>query len=320
MKTFLKHLVIQICILWGIGTAFAAWNTLVSNGETLTATHWNDVVNKLSSLDSDVANMSFSGGFIWLWTSSPTQKLHVVGDTQIENPSGVQSYIRFDGAWATTTYIGTSVNGWLHGGINDGDTVLRAEGGSDLHIWTDTWKLTVDWGIGYVGIGTTTPFNKLHVIGAIGATQWVGAGCEVGCESGGWYSIMYPTSVAVSTFWWTTTSDMRLKEDIQPLEGSLKKLLDIQAVSYNWKNREIHSNREIGLIAQNVQESFPESVYSTEDGYLTVDYARLVSPTIQALQELAEKYKEQEKMIQALQRQNKILEQKYDDLYLKITE
>jgi len=113
---------------------------------------------------------------------------------------------------------------------------------------------------------------------------------------------------------------MRLKEDIQPLEGSLKKLLDIQAVSYNWKNREIHSNREIGLIAQNVQESFPESVYSTEDGYLTVDYARLVSPTIQALQELAEKYKEQEKMIQALQRQNKILEQKYDDLYLKITE
>ena len=43
-----------------------------------------------------------------------------------------------------------------------------------------------------VGIGMA-PANKLHVSGNIGATGWVGAGCEGACEVSGGYSILYAT-------------------------------------------------------------------------------------------------------------------------------
>ena len=42
-----------------------------------------------------------------------------------------------------------------------------------------------------VGIGMTNPANKLHVNGNIGATGWIGAGCEGACNSNDGYAIMY---------------------------------------------------------------------------------------------------------------------------------
>src|SRR5690606_25485733 len=36
---------------------------------------------------------------------------------------------------------------------------------------------------GRVGIGMTAPSNALHVSGNIGATGWIGAGCEGACSS-----------------------------------------------------------------------------------------------------------------------------------------
>ena len=44
-----------------------------------------------------------------------------------------------------------------------------------------------------------TPANKLHVSGNIGATGWIGAGCEGACDTGGGYSLMYANGTIVST-------------------------------------------------------------------------------------------------------------------------
>ena len=61
-----------------------------------------------------------------------------------------------------------------------------------------------------------------------------------------------------------TASDERLKENIEPLEGSLNKILKLKGVKYDWKNKERGTN-QIGLIAQEVEKVVPEVVNTIED-------------------------------------------------------
>lgn len=77
-------------------------------------------------------------------------------------------------------------------------------------------------------------------------------------------------------------SDQRLKENIEPLQGSVEKLLTLHGVSYAFK---IDQKKDIGLLAQNVEAVYPELVQET-DGYKRVDYEKLVAPLIEAVREL----------------------------------
>lgn len=87
----------------------------------------------------------------------------------------------------------------------------------------------------------------------------------------------------------TQNSDMRLKQDIKPLESALEKLQTVRGVSYRW-NEKAHRDdldvRHLGVIAQDVQKVFPELVSKNEEGYLTVNAIGLVSPLIEAVKEL----------------------------------
>ena len=79
-------------------------------------------------------------------------------------------------------------------------------------------------------------------------------------------------------------SDNRLKTNIQPIDNCLDKVMKLNSVYFNWTDPERSSHRNIGLIAQNVQEVVPELV-NTSDEYLSVNYAQMVSVLIGAIQE-----------------------------------
>jgi len=82
-----------------------------------------------------------------------------------------------------------------------------------------------------------------------------------------------------------TPSDMRLKTDITLLDGVLDKVLALNPVSYNWKDVErFGSQREIGLLAQEVQEIFPEAVSGGAE-YLSLNYQSLVPVLVSAVKE-----------------------------------
>ena len=76
-------------------------------------------------------------------------------------------------------------------------------------------------------------------------------------------------------------SDRNLKTNIQPLQGSLDKVLKLQGVSFNWKSTGAASD---GLIAQDVEQVYPELVHTDAKTSLkSVEYGNLVAPLIEAV-------------------------------------
>lgn len=87
-------------------------------------------------------------------------------------------------------------------------------------------------------------------------------------------------------------SDLRLKENISPLEGSLDKILATEGLSYNYK-AESAENVHYGVIAQEIEKLFPHMVKEDARGYKSVNYTELIPVLIEAI-------KEQQKLIETL--------------------
>ena len=95
------------------------------------------------------------------------------------------------------------------------------------------------------------------------------------------------------------SSDARLKQDIQPLDTStVSKLNQLRGTSFQWlnDNNSSSTNTQIGLVAQELNEVFPELVSEDEKGYLSINYTGLIPIIVEA-------NKQQERRIEALEAQ-----------------
>ena len=76
------------------------------------------------------------------------------------------------------------------------------------------------------------------------------------------------------------------------LDGCLDKVCQLRGVSYTWNESSSRPGvQDIGLIAQEVEDVYPEVVSEVEglngnDPHLTVDYARLTGVLVEAVKEL----------------------------------
>ena len=81
-----------------------------------------------------------------------------------------------------------------------------------------------------------------------------------------------------------------LKTDVLPITNATQKLLQIQGVTFNWKE----GNRaDVGVIAQDVQKVYPQLVRQDKQ-YLRVDYEKLVGPLIESVREMDARIKQLE--------------------------
>ncbi|MBI4993891.1 tail fiber domain-containing protein [Candidatus Wolfebacteria bacterium] len=85
---------------------------------------------------------------------------------------------------------------------------------------------------------------------------------------------------------WNTSSDLRLKKDIIPLENILPKLANINAVGFNWIEKNKDDKHQIGFIAQEVEKEFPELVSTDGNGYESMDYGKMSAVLLEAIKEL----------------------------------
>ena len=92
----------------------------------------------------------------------------------------------------------------------------------------------------------------------------------------------------------TTVSDKRLKDDVETIENASEKVSKLRGVEYTWNEGSRKGKREIGVIAQEVEEVVPEIVhektlpFAGDKTYKTVDYEKLVALLIESNKEQQE--------------------------------
>nr|BFD67637.1 hypothetical protein HAGR004_26590 [Bdellovibrio sp. HAGR004] len=255
---------------------------------------------------NEAMRIAASTGNVGIGTSSPEVALHLVGNFKAETTEGynvVESRTsseanfsphfllrRSRGTTAAPTYVQTGDTMGLltfrNHTATQGATVYSyatenhtaSAWGANLTFSTipngsniNTPRMTIDQN-GNVGVGNTSPTYKVDVTGDINSTTRLRiAGTQV-CTSAGC----------------TSSSDLRLKEEIQPLEHSLKNILNLQAVSYVYKDHEkFGGKRHIGVIAQDIEQVYPEVVVTDPStGFKSVAYDHLVAPLIEAVKSL----------------------------------
>ena len=92
-----------------------------------------------------------------------------------------------------------------------------------------------------------------------------------------------------------STSDVRLKENIQPIENALYKVNQLSGNTFDWKSNPeltiLHGfkGKDVGVVAQEVEAILPEVVTTRDSGYKAVKYEKLVPLLIEAIKELTDK-------------------------------
>jgi hypothetical protein len=106
----------------------------------------------------------------------------------------------------------------------------------------------------------------------------------------------------------TSVSDKKLKDNIKTIEFGLDKIKNLRGVEFTWNNGGREGQRDIGLIAQEIEKVIPEVVREKEmplmdnsgKKYKTIDYDKITAVLIEAV-------KEQQEQIDELKRQVKEL-------------
>ena len=97
------------------------------------------------------------------------------------------------------------------------------------------------------------------------------------------------------------SSDRNLKDNIQVIKGSLDKLGGIRGVEFDWNDESPgwaqERGHDVGVVAQEVQKVLPEIVTERKNGYLGVDYKRIVPLLIESIKELKQEVEDLKKKV-----------------------
>ena len=95
------------------------------------------------------------------------------------------------------------------------------------------------------------------------------------------------------------SSDRRLKTAIEMIPESLSKCNQLTGYEYVWNEHSPrHGQHDYGVIAQDLQLVMPDLVQQRDDGYLAVDYQKIIPLLINAINELNDKVVDLERRLE----------------------
>ena len=171
---------------------------------------------------------------------------------------------------------------------------------------------------GYALNGAATAWTELN--GTTGNWELNYSGARMAVSASGFIGMNTPPNATfrldvggnIRCVTLTQTSDIRFKTDIEPLEGSLDKIMNIHGVSWKWKvkeypEKEFSADKQIGFVAQDLEKTVPELVVTDTEGYKSIDYAKMTAL-------LTEAVKTQQMEIEAQRKENEELKKQVAEI------
>jgi hypothetical protein len=247
-----------------------------------------------------------SSGNVGIGTTSPQASLHVVNEINVAQSTYRKNGMRCtssdnlelfadDNNEGTGSFMFFSVDGAERMRIDSSGNVLVGTTSSLLG------KHTIQANQSTNGESVLSVYNQslsdlapaLNVI-KNSTTTSSGARFVIFRSDGGTQLMGQIVGNGASNVQFASLSDERLKENIQPLSGSLDKVLALNPISYNWKDSGEHI--EAGFVAQEVEQVLPEYVTTEDDadqtkgltGGMTAGYISVLTKAIQEQQTLIE--------------------------------
>ncbi len=116
-------------------------------------------------------------------------------------------------------------------------------------------------------------------------------------------SLPIKTTSTVTGSSFVSSSDSRLKQNVYTLSNVLDKINRLRGVSFEFIDQQKYaSGPQIGLIAQELQQEYPELVSMGEDGFLQVNYSQLSAIVLEGVKQLNMKVVQMQEQITVLEK------------------
>jgi hypothetical protein len=307
-----------------LNTTTASLNSSISQINSFTASNDNTSLNSYTSslkgaITINGSDVSIAGGLTVLGTTTiiDTTTLAIKDNIiELNAGGGVNGGLVVRDVTGTTTsgslLWDTTNDYWIAGPLGAESKLLRANGDNVV-----SGSIQVLGGTGIVsGSSQITPLLPTGVVsgsaqtilnlpaGVVSGSSQILGGSTIHSGSSGDYQF---NSIGIGTAASTTageiratgditafySSDIRLKENIQPIQNALEKVESISGNTYDWKEGydEIHSHKgnDVGVIAQEIEKILPQIVTNRDNGYKAVQYEKIVPLLIEAIKELSAK-------------------------------
>jgi hypothetical protein len=96
----------------------------------------------------------------------------------------------------------------------------------------------------------------------------------------------------------TSVSDEKLKDNVKTISNPLDKVMALRGVEFDWNKGNRKGQKDLGLIAQEVEKVLPEIVrekkmaFIDNETYKTIDYDKVVGLLIEAIKEQQQQIEE----------------------------
>ncbi len=174
--------------------------------------------------------------------------------------------------------------------------------GRSYGVYSYAGNSTSGWNYGLLG----TLYGNNNGAGVYGSSVSLDPGMELDDKYAGYFHGKVKATNAMYATAFNVTSDYRLKENIESIESErIDDIMKLNVVKYNLKQRTMEADDtttvpvnyytedpdllekiHYGLIAQELQDIYPNLVYEGGDGYLSINYIELIPLLIQSIQSL----------------------------------